>query len=199
MSKNRITILDNEEYLRQISKQVDFNDESYLDNIKELEDYCRNNVVWAMASVQIGVPKRIIYVKSTTDDLSTLSNPNYNEEKILINPTILERKGHTRFLEACASCLDNSGVVDRPYSVVIEYYDINGKLLKETIKGFEATVLSHEYDHLNGILHLDLIDKADIMQLNVEQRKEYREQHPYEVISETCDYDEIRNSKLNKI
>ena len=198
MSKERITILDNEEYLRQISAKVDFRDKSYLEDIKDLEEYCRNNVVWAMAAVQIGVPKRIIYIKSTTDDVSKLSDPNYNEEKVLINPIITQRKGHTRFLEACASALDNSGVVDRPYSIVVEYYNVNGELCKETVNGFEATVLSHEYDHLNGVLHIDLIDESDVIQLDVEQRKKYREEHPYEIISETCDYEEIRIKKLKR-
>jgi len=28
-------------------------------------------------------------------------------------------------------------------------------LERKTIEGFEATVFSHEYDHLNGILHMD--------------------------------------------
>ena len=53
----------------------------------------------------------------------------------------------------------------------------------------EAKVISHEYDHLNGVLHFDLINKNEIMELNLEQRKIYREQHPYEIISKICNYD----------
>ena len=31
---------------------------------------------------------------------------NYDESTVLINPVIIEAKGHTRFIERCASCLD---------------------------------------------------------------------------------------------
>lgn len=195
MSKNRLTILDSGDFLRQVSEEVDFNDKSYLKDIKDLEDYCRNNIVFAMASIQIGIPKRIIYLKNTTSDMNKNYDSNYDEAKILINPIILKSKGHTRFLERCASCLDYVGIIDRPYSIIIEYYDIYEKKHIEEIKGFETTVLTHEYDHLNGILHMDL---ADVFKQTLEETKEYRKIHPYEVISENCDYDKIRSKKLKR-
>ena len=193
----RKTILNDEAYLRQVSKPVIFVNNEYKEEIELLEKFCLETECFALAAIQIGIPKRIIYLKNTTLDVP-IDDMSYNESKVLINPVILERKGHTRFLESCESCLDNAGVVDRPYLIVMEYYDINGQIKRETFKGFESTVLSHEYDHLNGILHLDLIDEADIMQLNIEQRKVYRDEHPYEVISETCDYEELRAKKLKK-
>lgn len=64
-----ITIKDNEEYLRQISKQVDINDPEIHNNIVVLQDYCMQNDVMAMAAVQLGIPKRIIYVKNTNLEL----------------------------------------------------------------------------------------------------------------------------------
>ncbi len=192
MAKNIITILDNEIYLRKTSQDVDFMDKSYLHDIYELEQYCRDNAVWAMASIQIGIPKRIIYIKNTTGDMKKNFDPNYDEAMVLINPVVLERKGHTRFLEGCASCLDLVGVVDRPYLVEVEYYDIDFNLKKTVFKGFEATVFSHEFDHLNGVLHLDLINKASIMHLNLTQVQEYRDKYPYLIISKTCDFDSIK-------
>ncbi len=193
MKLKRVTIHDNEKYLRQISKEVDFNDKSFLDDIKALEEYCENNVVYALAPVQIGIPKRIIYLRNSTPDMSKNFDKNYNEKRVLINPVILERKGHTKFLERCESCLDYSGVVDRPFSITIEYYDVSGKKIKETVSGFEATVLSHEYDHLNGILHMDLTD--EVLILTIEETKEYRIKHPYEVISKDCDFESVLNKR----
>lgn len=39
----QITIIDNEPFLRQISKEVDiYNDKSLNDDIKVLEDFCKN-------------------------------------------------------------------------------------------------------------------------------------------------------------
>lgn len=183
-----LNIIDNEAFLRQRSKEVDFSDKSYLDDIKILEEYCTSNKVLAMASVQLGIPKRIIYLKNTTLSVA-YDDPTYNEARVLINPTIISRKGHTTFWEACASCLDNTGLVDRPYEITTLYFDTNGNKKKEVFAGFESTVLSHEYDHLEGILHIDIAREIKI--LNYEERVIFRKEHPYEVISKDCDFEKV--------
>jgi len=202
MAKERITILDNEEFLRQVSAPVDFEDKSYLEDIKKLKDFCQNDGVFALAPVQIGIPKRIIYIRNSTSDIDKLYDATYDESKIYINPVILKRKGLTKYLEGCASCpgiidniapesdIDNFllvGIVERPYSIEVEYYDVEGTKNKETIEGFESTVFSHEYNHLNGVLHLDLI--KELWNMDLKTRNEYRKNHPYEIISKDCNYD----------
>lgn len=184
----RKTIEADESYLRQISTDVDFNKDNYKEWIEALKKYCQNNAVYALAPVQIGIPKRIIYFRNTTSDMTKNKDSNYDEKTVLINPTIIEAKGHTRFIERCASCLDYVAIVDRPYQVEVEYYDVNGNKVHEIFEGFKATVFSHEYDHLNGILHIDLSD--DVKKMTWEETKTYREQHPYEIISKTCDYND---------
>ncbi len=184
----RKTIEADESYLRQISTDVDFNKDNYKEWIEALKNYCQNNAVYALAPVQIGIPKRIIYFRNTTSDMTKNKDSNYDESTVLINPTIIEAKGHTRFIERCASCLDYVAIVDRPYQVEVEYYDVNGNKVHEIFEGFKATVFSHEYDHLNGILHIDLSD--DVKKMTWEETKTYREQHPYEIISKTCDYND---------
>ena len=181
----RKTIENDEDYLRQISKEVSFDDESLKDNIKQLESFCEQTECFALAAVQIGIPKRIVYLKNTTLDVP-LEDMNYNESKILINPVILSRKGKTKYWEACLSCLNNMGLVTRPYEMTIQYYDIDGNKHEETFEGFETTVLSHELDHLDGILHMDIAEQVLVMPK--EERKKFRETHPYEIISKTCEY-----------
>ena len=170
-------------------------DESYKEEIKLLEQFCLETECFALAAIQIGIPKRMIYLKNTTLDVP-LEDKSYNESTILINPVIISRKGHTRYWEACLSCLNNMGLVSRPYEMVVEYYDVNGVQHNEIFEGFEATVLSHELDHLDGILHMDIAE--EVINIPREERKAYREKHPYEVISKTCDYDEIFMKKLKK-
>lgn len=186
MKLNRITIETDEEYLRQASTPVDFKTDNYMEYIDALKKYCKNNAVYALAPVQIGIPKRIIYFRNTTSDMKKNIDSNYDESIVLINPVLLEAKGHTRFLERCESCLDWVGTVDRPYLVKVEYYDVNGNRVHEIFEGFKATVFCHEYDHLNGILHLDLSD--DVRKMTWEETKEYREQHPYEILSKDENY-----------
>ena len=198
MELNRITIENNEEFLRQISTDVDFTSDNYKEWIEALKDYCQNNAVYALAPVQIGIPKRMIYFRNTTSDMTKNKDSNYDESTVLINPVIIKAKGHTRFIERCASCLDYVATVDRPYSVEVEYYDVNGNKLHETFEGFKATVFSHEYDHLNGILHIDLSD--DVREMSWDETKTYREEHPYEVLSRDDEYDfETRKVTHKKI
>ena len=187
--RKRITIFTNEDYLRQISSEVDFEKEDVISYINELREFCENEKVFALAPVQIGIAKRIIYFKNTTPETSKNSNSDYNENEILINPKLISSKGHTRFLERCASCEDYVGTVDRPYIVEVEFYTVSGEKKHEFFEGFKATVFCHEYDHLNGILHIDLAD--DVQKMTYEQTLEYRKEHPYKIIS----YDTLKSKE----
>ena len=200
-----ITIEDNEEYLRQISKEVDIkNDKELMSNISVLDEYCKENAVMAMAAVQLGIPKRMIYLKNTNLDIinkmqaNTVSEEekNYNEAKVLINPVITNREGLTDYWEACASCLDNFGRVLRPYKIELEYYDVEGTKKQEAFEGFESTVLSHEINHLDGILHIDIAE--EVYQMPAEERKAWRINHGYKVYSKTGDYEVLRRENSKK-
>lgn len=177
----RKTIENDEPFLRQVSTPVDFIKDDYKKYVRELKEYCESHAVYAMAPVQIGIPKRMIYFKNTTEDMSKNMEKNYNEEIVLINPSIIKMAGHTRFLEGCESCLNFVGVIDRPYSVEVKYFDKEGKEHQETFDGFKATVFCHEYDHLNGVLHIDLTD--NIMQMSLKEKSEYRRKNPQKVLS----------------
>ena len=198
----RITIEDNEAYLRQVSSSVDFNQDDYQKIINDLKTYCLNSELYALAPVQIGIPLRIIYIRNSSSDM-TKNIKDYNEEIIYINPVIKKMYGHTKFLEGCGSCKDARGnylvgEVDRPYKIEIEYFDINGNKQNKTIEGFESTIFCHEYDHLDGILHMDRIGEVFLMTLS--QMKEYRTANPYLVIDrdEEFGYDNIQKHNFNK-
>lgn len=201
-----ITIRDNEPFLRQISSPVDIkNDKELMNDIDILDQFCKENNVMAMASVQLGIPKRIVYLKNTNlDIINKIQNnsnseeiENYNEKKVLINPTILKREGLTEYWEACASCLDNMGRVLRPYKIELEYYDIDGNQKVETFEGFESTVLSHELDHLDGILHIDIAE--EVIEMPANERKIWRQSHEYKIYQKDGDYDSLRDKGKNTI
>lgn len=113
-----------------------------------------------------------------------------------LNPVIINKEGLTEYWEACASCLDNCGKVLRPYKIDLEYYDIDGNKYLETFEGFEATVLSHEMDHLDGILHIDIA--LELLQMPLEERIEWRKTHEYKIYSKTGDYDLLKQNKSKK-
>ena len=184
MEMCRKTIKEDEKFLRQVSTDIDFFKDDYMEYVKCLRQYCKNNAVYALALVQLGIAKRVIYLKNTTEDMSKNMDSSYDEGDVIINPVIIDMYGHTKFLEGCESCLDFVGTVDRPYAVEVEYRNLEGQIVREKFEGFKATVFCHEYDHLNGVLHIDLAD--EVVQMPLEERKRYRELHPYEIISKTC-------------
>ena len=76
---------------------------------------------------------------------------------VLINPEITEKSGSCTNREGCLSVPDFTGNVERPEAVKIKYQDITGKSNIFEASGFEAIVLQHEMDHLDGVLFIDRI------------------------------------------
>lgn len=173
-----------------------------------MEQYFRqSDTTLALAAVQLGIPKRLIYLKNTDLELINRKNNNqeteedrlHNEQRILINPVIVSRKGLTDYWEACATCLDNLGHLKRPYKIIVQYQDINGNFHSEVFEGFESTVLSHEIDHLDGILHMDIADEVLVM--TREERKVFRKTHGYNIQSKNGNFEDLLkdNKSLKKI
>lgn len=183
MNKYRLrTMEEDEKYLRQTSKDVEKNDSNLKEYINVLKDYCENKEVFAMASVQLGIPFKIIYLKNAELDNTGSST---NEGLVLINPEVIEERGKTYYWEACES-RRVLAKVSRPYYVKVRYLNQNFEEKITEFEGMYATVISHEYDHLFGIIHTDIAD--EITDYPFEDRKEFRKKHGYTVISKTCEY-----------
>lgn len=90
--------------------------------------------------------------------------PIYEEENILpgellifINPKIVEvSKEHYVYEEGCLS-IPGLGhyEVSRPTTIKIQATDLNGNLFEKEFTEFDAHVIMHENDHLNGVLFID--------------------------------------------
>ena len=78
----------------------------------------------------------------------------------LVNPIIVESKGEQTGWEGCLSVRGKRGVVTRPQTVKVEYFDRTGKKKKLTARGFFARAVCHELDHLDGILYTDRAEKV---------------------------------------
>ena len=100
-----------------------------------------------LAGPQIGILKRIIVI-----DLYDGKEP-----LKLVNPKIIKQKGEQEVEEGCLSFPNKFAKIRRPAEVVIEALNEKGKKIKITGKGLLAQALSHEIDHLDGILFVDKI------------------------------------------
>ena len=127
--------------------------------------------------------------KRTTEE-GRAETQNYNESKVLINPVIVSKEGLTTYWEACASCKGFTGKVKRPYRIRVKYLDIHGNEIEQSFEGFGTTVLCHEIDHLDGILHMDIADK--VLEATREQRIALRKKEGYIILSKTGSYMKLK-------
>ncbi len=88
-----------------------------------------------------------------------------NEIKVVLNPKVVsytqtnskKQKKKDKILEGCLSLPNFYGNVKRPTKIILEYQDLEGNKKKETFTGFQAHIIAHEIDHLNGVLFTDHI------------------------------------------
>ncbi len=175
-----LTIDKYENILRKVSKEVKFDEPDLKQNIQDIKEWCLNNDnAYAMAAIQFGIDKRIVFIKSTTENVASQKDA----QEIMINPEIISKEGCTEFWEACVSGLDNFALVERPYKIVIKYQNEKGEMLVKELEGFPATVVSHELDHLEGIFHMDRA--KELLNLPIRERAGHRKKNPYKIISKT--------------
>ena len=137
--------LSGDEILRKTAREV----EEVDDRIKELlqdmlETMHKYNGV-GLAGPQVGILKRVIVI-----DLY-----DGNEPLLLVNPKIVKAKGEQEVDEGCLSFPNQYAKIIRPKEVVVEALNENGKKVKIVAKDLLAQALSHEIDHLNGVLFVD--------------------------------------------
>lgn len=80
---------------------------------------------------------------------------------VVINPKIeyLEAEGQKMSSEGCLSIPGKQYRVERYKKIHLSYFDRKGEFHSKEINGFEAIISQHEYDHLNGVLIVDLIQE----------------------------------------
>lgn len=80
---------------------------------------------------------------------------------VVINPRIeyIERDGKKQSTEGCLSIPGRSVTVPRYKKIHLTYFNRKGELITEEVGGFKAIISQHEYDHLNGVLIIDLVDQ----------------------------------------
>ena len=117
-----------------------------------------------LAAPQIGVTKRMIgiFIEQFDENGEVFKTTEY----VLINPEIVshsERKAYLMGGEGCLSVKHHmEGFVPRSYFVTIKGYDYLTKtMINKKFRGYEAIVLQHEIDHLNGVLYIDRINKEN--------------------------------------
>ena len=109
-----------------------------------------------IAAPQIGVMARIAVVDTSRNP----KHPGGHGPLVLVNPVLVACEGEQFFREGCLSLPDYTANIRRHQFITVEAIDLDGQPLRITAEGFEAVVLQHEMDHLDGILFLDRVANA---------------------------------------
>ena len=130
--------------LRKISKPVKNINDSLRLLIKDMEETLDLNNGIGIAAPQVGILKRVIIAFDNSDN-----------KIAIINPEILEASGTQESSEGCLSVRNVHGIVIRPAFVKVKGLNVDGDEIIINGEKRMANVLSHEIDHLDGILFTD--------------------------------------------
>lgn len=100
-----------------------------------------------LAAPQIGDPYRMFVMKHSVHGLIGV-----------YNPEIVESTGSVAMEEGCLTFPLLYMVMTRPETVKVRYTKTDGvTVVEETLTGIDARCFLHEYDHLQGVLFVNLV------------------------------------------
>ncbi|MCU7799235.1 MAG: peptide deformylase [gamma proteobacterium symbiont of Lucinoma myriamae] len=131
---------------------IDFQDEVLPATISNMIDTMRHYHGVGLAAPQIGLSRQIIV-------LEVADNTRYPQAQaidldVLINPEIVHLSEQTEAgWEGCLSLPGMRGRISRSASLTYQALNLTGESVEKTVYGFNARIIQHEIDHLNGILY----------------------------------------------
>ena len=139
--------LEGDEILKKKSRDIEKIDEKLQTLIDDMIETMHKYNGVGLAAVQVGILKRVVVIDLYDD----------NGPIVLINPVIKKTKGEHEVDEGCLSFPNQFAKIIRPAEVTVKALDRNGKEYQIKAKELLAQAISHEVDHLNGILFVDKI------------------------------------------
>lgn len=172
--------------LRKETEEIDENYPELAQLIEDMFETMYHTKGMGLAAPQIGKNIRLFLVD--TEQLDTEEREEEASEfikEVFINPIILDESGKKwEYEEGCLSIPDIRGNVARQPKVRIEYYDANFELQDKIFDGITARVIQHEYDHLEGVLFVDLLKpiKKRFVQKRLSKIKEGKIDSEYKLV-----------------
>jgi peptide deformylase len=158
--------------LRSVARPVEaatLAEQAFQGLIDDLIETMRDSHGVGLAAPQVGVPFQVfVYEVAVPRADPPAADPaaDAGEESgpalaavplhVLVNPMLTPQAGNLVYdWEGCLSIPDLRGLVPRHPAVRVRGVDRHGEPLDYLAEGFEARIIQHEYDHLNGVVFLD--------------------------------------------
>lgn len=109
-----------------------------------------------LAAPQIGKDLRLFVVD--TSPFAKYDKTAAGYKRAFINPEIIEESDMEILMnEGCLSVPGIHEDVYRPEKITIRYYDENFQQHEDSLEGWPARAVQHEFDHIEGIVFTDLL------------------------------------------
>ena len=154
----RNTIEEGDPILRKRSRKVEEVNDRIRMILDDMVETMREAEGVGLAAPQVGILRRMF-----------VAEPEPGKVYYMINPEITDKEGAQKSNEGCLSVPGYMGIVERPEKIKIKGLDYYGNMQEHDLEGFEAIVMCHENDHLDGILYTD---KAKKMYTSEEEYEE---------------------------
>ena len=125
------------------AKPIRIFDDTLETLIDDMIETMRSHEGVGLAAPQVGSLKRVVVIDVGEGIVE------------LVNPEIVSADGIQKREEGCLSIPGVRGVVERPESVKVVAFDRNGNSFELEGREIMAIALSHEIDHLNGLLFVE--------------------------------------------
>jgi len=133
-----------DEHLTKLSEEVNDVSQEFLNQMKKI---MIDSGGVGIAAPQVGYNIRVLLVQVTSGWVQEFINPEI----------IWSSYEKVEMYEGCLSIPGKEVLVNRPESVRVKFKDKYHMEKVWLMKGFEARVFQHEFDHLNGVLMTDYL------------------------------------------
>lgn len=123
----------------------------------------RNAPGVGLAAPQIGIPLKIIVLEDTDEYIGYAPKEETQAQDrrpfdllVILNPSLKKKNNETAlFFEGCLSVDGFRAVVERHVEVEVAGLDRDGQPISVDACGWQARILQHECDHLDGTIYVD--------------------------------------------
>ena len=140
----RKVVVRGDEILSKRCREVSEVTDRIKETLDDMVDTMREELGVGLAAPQVGIMRRMF-----------VAEPEPGRVYYMINPEIYFEEGSEEDYEACLSVPGLIGIVERPQKIKIRALDRDGVEHDYEFEGFDARVMCHENDHLNGVLYTD--------------------------------------------
>jgi peptide deformylase len=157
-----VLYLENEAALRRKSKSVKSVNRRIRRLVRDLKETLQDHPNGiGLAAPQVNVHSRVIVVRlgGGQDGDGNAREP--GPPLALINPEVIEAGNEEKDFDGCLSFPGLYAETVRPHYVRVTGLDEAGNPFDRVFEGFDAVVVHHEIDHLDGILFIDRVENIE--------------------------------------